>query len=109
MTTSGNEQYCFRSELDARAVHPFVRASLPDFDWKIHDSEYRGFYLRGKNVDGVELVIVFDDEPSYMYANFPEAWAHDSAARARIDGYCQLALAAAKAREIVKTKILPES
>lgn len=60
--------------MSEEAMIASLRASFPEFSWRLGDSEYEGRHIRGKNEDQVAIEIWYEDKPPGGYIDFTFAW-----------------------------------
>jgi hypothetical protein len=52
----------FRSVLSIRSMVSILEDKLPQFSWRVGDSEYDGFYVLGKDAAGGKVKIIEEDD-----------------------------------------------
>ena len=57
----------FLSKLDIKSMISTLREKIPSIDWRMGDSHYEGFYVKGHTKDGIKLKITEDDGPGKYY------------------------------------------
>lgn len=60
--------------MSEEAMLASLRASFPEFSWRLGDSEYEGLHIHGTNEDQVEFEIWYEDKPPGGYISFRSAW-----------------------------------
>ena len=44
-----------------------LREKISSIDWRMGDSHYEGFYVRGRTKEGIKIKITEEDEPGKYY------------------------------------------
>jgi len=58
----------FYSKLGTPEMAVRLRGKMPDFDWRLGDSDqYRYYYVAGRRTDGLEIKIIPEDDPDEYY------------------------------------------
>lgn len=57
----------FRSKLDIKPMVSILREKIPGIEWRMGDSYYEGFYVRGRTKDGIKIKIAEEDGPGKYY------------------------------------------
>lgn len=69
--------YSFKTDLDLVEIRDSLNKVTPDIHWTCRESEYLGDYVIGETDNGVEIRIILDDEPPYIYCEFPDGVKED--------------------------------
>ena len=57
----------FRSTLDIKSMISILREKISNIDWKMGDSEFDGFYVRGRTNNGIKIKITKEDRPERYF------------------------------------------
>jgi hypothetical protein len=65
----------FHSKLSTPEMSLRLRGKMPDFDWRLGDSDqYRHYYVVGRRTDGLQIKITPEDAPDEYYLGVYFSW-----------------------------------